>query len=71
MERVVLSGPLSSEASFRLVVDGDWTTKECNRVLSILNVVVGHLLEDQAEAQRQAAIDRRIAEMPSLAPAEA
>lgn len=48
-ERVVLSGPLSDKASFRLVVDGTWEVKECNRVLSILNVVVGHLREDQIE----------------------
>jgi len=47
MERVVLAGPLSASASFRLVVEGEWTPKECERVLDILNVVVDHLRADQ------------------------
>lgn len=46
-ERVILSGPLSIGAEFRLVIKGDWTVKECERLISQLSMMADNLHADE------------------------
>lgn len=49
LERVVLSGPLSGQSSFRLVVEGEWSLEECQRVVDFLVVMRDHYKRDVEE----------------------
>lgn len=50
-ERIVMGGPLSPTASFRLAVDGPWTVKEIERLISVLNLVADYLNADEKPGQ--------------------
>ena len=46
-ERVVMAGPLGPSTVFRLLVDGAWSTKEVERLISHLSLMAVYLHADE------------------------
>ena len=42
LERVILSGPLDGRSTFRLLVEGEWTIEECQKLIDFLVAMREH-----------------------------